>query len=31
MGGGLIMLWRDDLVVTLKSYSMGHIDVWVEN
>lgn len=29
-GGGLAILWRDDLAVNLIIFSMGHIDVWVE-
>lgn len=28
-GGGLTMLWRDELDVQLISYSTGHIDVWI--
>lgn len=30
-GGGLIMLWKEDLDVTLVSFSSGHIDVWINN
>lgn len=27
--GGLVLLWRNDVTVDLKSYSKFHIDVWV--
>lgn len=30
-GCGLILLWRHDLSVSLRSYSNGHIDVWISN
>lgn len=30
-GGGLMLLWLHDLSVTLQSYSIGHIDVWISN
>lgn len=29
--GTLIMLWKIELDVTLKIFSKGHIDVWIEN
>jgi hypothetical protein len=29
LGGGLALLWSNDVVVDLKSYSKNHIDVWV--
>lgn len=28
-GRGLIMLWKEELEVSLVSYSTGHIDLWV--
>jgi exonuclease III len=28
-GGGLALLWKNDVVVDLKSYSRSHIDVWI--
>lgn len=31
LGGGLIMLWRTDLDVTLVNFFEVHIDVWIEN
>lgn len=29
--GGHIMLWKIELDITLKCFSKGHIDVWIEN
>lgn len=29
LGGGLALLWNDEIVVDIKSYSMHHIDVVV--
>lgn len=31
MGGGLVMLWKEHLEVSLHSFSSGHIDIWVDN
>lgn len=31
LGGGLIMLWRADLDVTLVNFVEVYIDVWIEN
>ena len=30
IGGGLILLWKEELEVSLQSYSVGHIDVLVK-
>ncbi|PON90227.1 hypothetical protein TorRG33x02_138770 [Trema orientale] len=27
--GGLLLLWNDDIDVSIASYSKGHIDVWI--
>lgn len=29
--GGLILMWRDPLTVTIKSYSEGHMDCIIES
>ncbi|CAM8914255.1 unnamed protein product [Rhodiola kirilowii] len=29
LGGGLALLWREEVQVVLKSYSRNHIDAWV--
>ncbi|BFG40502.1 hypothetical protein CerSpe_267760 [Prunus speciosa] len=30
MFGGLAILWQDEVTVSLRSYSKGHIDVFIE-
>ncbi|BFG24483.1 hypothetical protein CerSpe_107570 [Prunus speciosa] len=30
MSGGLAILWHDGVTVSLRSYSKGHIDVFIE-
>jgi hypothetical protein len=29
LSGGLVLLWKNEITVDLKSYSKYHIDVWV--
>jgi hypothetical protein len=29
LSGGLVMLWKDEVVLDLKTYSKYHIDMWV--
>lgn len=31
LGEGLVLLWRDDLEVTIQNYSLGYIDVLINN
>ncbi|TVU07983.1 hypothetical protein EJB05_41365, partial [Eragrostis curvula] len=31
LSGGLVLYWRSDVVVDLKSHSRSHIDVWVSH
>jgi hypothetical protein len=31
LSGGLVLFWNNDSVVSLKSYSRSHIDVFIKN
>jgi hypothetical protein len=27
--GGLVLMWQDELLIVIKTYSKSHVDVWI--